>query len=70
MNDGKRSVIGIRLRNDLGRKWAVTGSRQGLFLPGPHPGQTVLIVEGPTDAAAAVDLGVQRDRQAGVPRLR
>jgi len=126
MRDANRRVIGIRLRNDLGRKWAVKGSRQGLFLnlthvggassPAEKPplsypykitsklagvgqnnlpavpmltepiplakgktpgearesmtrrdhrgktdsrggGQTLLIVEGPTDAAAAIDLG-------------
>lgn len=58
MQDGQRRSIGIRLRNDLGRKWTVTGSRSGLFLPViPPRGGIVLIVEGPTDAAAAIDLG-------------
>ena len=56
MRDAKRAVIGIRLRNDRGQTWAVTGSKQGLFMPDSDPG-TTLIVEGPTDAAAAVDLG-------------
>lgn len=60
MRDAKGRVIGIRLRNDLGRKWAVRGSKQGLFLnltAVRGGGQTLLIVEGPTDAAAAIDLG-------------
>src|SRR5262249_37965686 len=48
----------MRLRNETGRKWAVKGSRQGLFMATESvPGNTLLIVEGPTDAAAALDLG-------------
>jgi len=48
----------IRLRNETGRKWAVKGSRQGLFIATQSGASTtLLIVEGPTDAAAAIDLG-------------
>ena len=52
-------VIGIRLRSDS-RKWAVRGSRAGLFLPDDGLGElvdTVVVCEGPTDAAAVLDLG-------------
>ena len=52
-------IIGIRLRADTG-KFAVTGSRAGLFLPdGYMPDQLTqaLICEGPTDCAAVLDLG-------------
>ena len=58
MSDAHAHWIGVRLRSDTGRKWAIAGSKSGLFLPdrwklsGP-----LLIVEGPTDAAAALDWG-------------
>ncbi|QQE12725.1 toprim domain-containing protein [Planctomycetota bacterium] len=53
---------GIRLRNDHGKKWAIKGSKQGLFIPKQlrspaEPVQTLLIAEGPTDTAALLDLG-------------
>jgi 5S rRNA maturation endonuclease (ribonuclease M5) len=98
MVDAQRRVIGIRLRNERGEKWAVKGSRSGLFmnlilpavpvlaeprkrLPSDTSGEArestkvdrtsesletradsrggrqLLIVEGPTDTAAAIDLG-------------
>jgi len=54
-------VCGLRLRSESGRKWAVTGSRDGLFYP---PDQTadgsagpLVITEGPTDSAALLDMG-------------
>lgn len=56
MRDGAGKTVGIRLRAAGGRKWAVSGSCEGLFydpdLTGP-----ALICEGPTDAAAAMTLG-------------
>jgi hypothetical protein len=77
MCDGYGNIVGIRLRNERG-KFAVRGSRQGIFLPGfgrdafhrvpdgagergrggtrPYP--TLFICEGPTDTAAAVELGL------------
>lgn len=60
MRDGAGAVAGIRLRSESGRKWAVPGSRQGVFVPaspsadGPD---IALICEGPTDTAAALSLG-------------
>lgn len=61
MRSGAGDVVGIRLRADNGRKWAVTGSRQGLFLPvvWPESTQVALICEGPTDTAAALSIGFQ-----------
>jgi len=53
-------LVGIRLRNDQADKWAITGSRQGLFIPDGHVGDQcddVLVCEGPTDTAAMLDLG-------------
>ena len=58
MRDHRRRVIGIRLRNDKGAKWAVRGSKQGLFWPDIRTGiDLLLIVEGVTDVAAMLDLG-------------
>lgn len=61
MRNADREVTGVRLRNLNGRKWAIRGSREGLFIPaGWEPnGTMVLICEGPTDTAAALDLGFQ-----------
>ena len=67
MCDGYGNVIGIRLRNERG-KFAVRGSRQGIFLPWegerpcepkvpPESGKVLFVCEGPTDTAAALDLG-------------
>ncbi len=58
MRDAEGHVIGIRLRNWAGRKWAVSGSKDGLFIPfGLSYGEELLICEGPTDLAALLDLG-------------
>ena len=74
MFNGKREVIGIRTRNRHGQKMAVRGSRNGLFIPldlklaGP-----LLVVEGPTDTAALLDLGFDAigrpDCQGGIDHL-
>jgi phage/plasmid primase-like uncharacterized protein len=59
MRDGDGRSIGIRLRGRDGRKWAVRGSRSGLFIPVelPDAGQ-LLICEGPTDTAALLSIGM------------
>ena len=60
MRGSDMNVRGIRLRSMTGRKWAVTGSRDGLFIPnglcftGP-----LCICEGPTDTAAMLALGFE-----------
>jgi phage/plasmid primase-like uncharacterized protein len=59
MADAGGGIVGIRLRRPDGTKFAVRGGREGLFLP-PAPestGERLLICEGPTDAAALLDLG-------------
>ena len=56
MCDGYGNVIGIRLRNERG-KFAVRGSRQGIFLAAVPAQKTLFVCEGPTDTAAALDLG-------------
>lgn len=73
MRNGRGYIIGIRLRNDAGQKWAVRGSHQGLFWPDMNTGADPLIItEGPTDAAAVLDLGfdvVGRPSCSGGTRL-
>jgi 5S rRNA maturation endonuclease (ribonuclease M5) len=52
-------IIGIRLRSMSGKKWAIKGSRQGLFMPIEwiNKKNGVIICEGPTDTAAMTTLG-------------
>ena len=58
MRDGKDRLIGIRLRTSEGKKFAIRGSRSGIFIPRDLTGDgPLLIVEGPTDTAAALTLG-------------
>jgi len=57
MCDGYGNVIGIRLRNERG-KFAVRGSRQGIFLSTVPAQKTLFVCEGPTDTAAAAELGL------------
>ena len=62
MRDGGLNVVGIRLRNAKAEKWAVKGSKAGVFTPTRYrpddwgnAGHAV-VVEGPTDAAAVLAL--------------
>jgi len=60
MLDPEGRVVGIALRRPNGSKYAVTGGRQGLFVPtGIAAGEQILVCEGQTDAAACLDLGFQ-----------
>lgn len=60
MTDAGGGVRGIRLRAENGRKWSVTGGREGLFIPADLPDSgPLLMVEGPTDTAALLDLGLE-----------
>ncbi|MDD2707542.1 MAG: toprim domain-containing protein [Verrucomicrobiae bacterium] len=58
MKDNSHGIIGIRLRNDAGKKWAVRGSHAGLFIPEIPKRNELFICEGPTDCAAAISLGI------------
>jgi len=58
MRNGSNDIVGIRLRSEDGKKWAEKGSHQGLFIPQFDPQDTAYLVEGPTDTAAALTLGV------------
>jgi len=57
MFDGDEQFAGMRLRSEDGEKWALRGSRQGIFIPSMARQDEAVVVEGPTDAAAAVALG-------------
>ena len=62
MRDAKGKAVGIRFRGDSGHKWALTGSKQGLFYSRSslYPvSQPVYICEGPTDTAALMTIGVR-----------
>jgi hypothetical protein len=58
MRSGGGDIVGIRLRTNEGEKIAVKGSRDGLFIPQARPQRTAWIVEGPTDTAACLSIGV------------
>lgn len=63
MYNGEGNMCGIRLRSGVGKKWAILGSKQGVFLSSEdmnkvqYPGITY-VLEGPTDTAAAISLGL------------
>lgn len=62
MSDANGKVIGIRLRNNAGDKWAVRGSKSGLFIPADYSHMqdgVCYLVEGPTDLAAAMTIGLK-----------
>lgn len=58
MRDGEGQLIGVRLRNNAGDKWAVTGSRSGLFIPALGSDSVLYVCEGPTDVAAGLTIGL------------
>jgi hypothetical protein len=59
MTDASGRVLGIRLRRPNGFKFSVKGGHEGLFIPNGMGGGhgPLLVCEGPTDTAAALDLG-------------
>jgi hypothetical protein len=57
MSDTRGKPIGIRLRSQCGFKFAVKGSKQGLFLPDLTGSEPLLVAEGPSDCAALLDWG-------------
>jgi hypothetical protein len=60
LRDGRLRVVGVRLRTDSGRKFAVDGSDgSGLLIPDGLPvGCDLFFPEGPTDTAAMLSLGL------------
>lgn len=60
MRDDAGRIIGMRTRTRDGRKYAVPGSRNGLFIPAgiEHGSGMICVEEGPTSAAAVLELGM------------
>jgi len=56
MRDGAGKIIGIRLRNFDGNKWAVYGSKNGLFYKPGSLTSDIFVCEGPTSAAALITM--------------
>ena len=60
MRNADGTIIGIRLRNIEGHKWAVYGSKNGLFYDSNQDhSERVFVCEGPTSAAALHDFEFQ-----------
>ena len=58
MRDENRKIIGVRRRFDDGRKLSIKDSTNALFFPdGLSDSDKLIICEGPTDCAAALDMG-------------
>jgi hypothetical protein len=57
MVSGVGKCVGIRLRAEDGRKWSVRGGHEGIFVP-RGTARVAYIVEGPTDLAACLTLGL------------
>lgn len=58
MMDRNSRIIGLRTRFPDGRKACIVGSRTGLFIPIGLAATETYIVEGPTDCAALLGLGM------------
>jgi hypothetical protein len=58
MRDAWGGFCGIRLRAQDGKKWSVTGSRSGIFLPFSTPQKRLWICEGGTDCAALLSMNL------------
>lgn len=59
MYNDVEQIVGIRLRNAAGRKWSVRGGREGIFMePCGMFASDLFVVEGPTDTAAMIGLGL------------
>lgn len=58
MKAGDGGYVGIRIRDHNGKKWAEPGSHAGLFISNEEPQEMVWLLEGPTDTAAALTIGL------------
>jgi hypothetical protein len=58
MRNHREEIVGFRTRLESGQKLAIKGSRSGMFIPERRTKDEVWIVEGPTDVAAMMDMGM------------
>jgi len=60
MRNARREIIGFRTRDEFtGAKKSIVGSQNGMFVPGSTATDAALVVvEGPTDCAAACMIGL------------
>lgn len=59
MRNHRGDIVGFRTRLENGQKLAIRGSRAGLFIPsGVVRDDIIWIVEGPSDVAAMLDMGL------------
>ena len=60
MRDARGQIVGIRVRDLGGAKWAIDGSHNGLFIPtGFKATPSFAVCEGPTDVAALLTIGIE-----------
>ena len=58
MFDARQRPTGCRFRRSDGRKFSLKGGREGIFISQPFRfDRTIWIAEGPTDAAALIEIG-------------
>lgn len=59
MRNHREEIVGFRTRTEDGAKLAIRGSRAGIFVPsGLADAEEMWVVEGPTDCAALLDMGI------------
>ena len=60
MRNADGEIIGVRRHGPGDRKWAVKGSKQGLFIPrgDNHWWEKMCVTEGPSDTAAMLSIGL------------
>lgn len=59
MRSATGGIVGIRTRFESGDKRQITGTEAGIFIPAKqHKRRCLVVTEGPTDLAAAIELGL------------
>ncbi len=53
-----RQITGFQRRSLMGKKSQIKGGHRGLILPGSQPPGQILLVEGPSDVAACLTMGL------------
>jgi hypothetical protein len=73
MRDGEGHIIGLRTRYRDASKKAVLGSRNGIFVPDGLETSNLWLVEGPSEVAALLTVGIEAfgrpSNQAGLDQI-